>query len=236
MATARADALLACAAAITLAGCISSHFSPDAPDGVSLAGSWKLDHAASDDPQKVLAKMRDQATKIIKRHQDEMAARTDAAPPDVMNDATPPEGGSPPPGSPGQGRAGHADPLRRSPMAAIIRTMMERGDYLTIRQSRSEFVLDYGTSSRTFTPGGHSVVSAEGGVGDQNSGWHNKSYVIRIKPQNGPEVTDSYSLSADGQHLLETLAIANAELPAEQINRVYDRTTETAPRQAPTTD
>jgi hypothetical protein len=121
-------------------------------------------------------------------------------------------------------------------MAAIIHAMLERGDYLTIRQSPSEFVLDWGTSSRTFTPGGHSVVSAAGGVGDQNSGWSHKSYVIKIRPQNGPEVTDSFSLSADGANLLEKLSIASSELPAEQINRVYVRTTETAPRQTPTTD
>ena len=235
MAIVRAGALLACAAAVTLCGCMTSH-SPDAPKGVSLAGSWKLNHAASDDPQKVLAKMREQATRIIKRQQAEIAARTGTAPPDATGDGPPPEGGSPPPVSPGQGAAHRGDPLRRSPMAAIIRAMLERGDYLTIRQSPGEFVLDYGTFHRSFTPGGHSVVSAEGGVGDQNSGWNHKSYVITVRAQNGPEVTDSYSLSDDGQQLLETLAIGSAELPAEKIRRVYDRTTETAPRQTPTTD
>jgi hypothetical protein len=121
-------------------------------------------------------------------------------------------------------------------MAAIIRTMIERGDYLTVRQSPTEFVLDYGTSRRSFTPGGHSVVSAEGGVGDQNSGWSGKSYVIHVKPQLGPEATETYSLSPDGDHLLETLAIPQAELPAVKIRRVYDRTTESAPRQLPTTE
>jgi hypothetical protein len=234
MATVRAGALLACAAAVTLCGCHG--VSPDAPEGVSLAGSWKLNHAASDDPQKALAKMREQAARIIKRQQAEIAARTGTAPPDAMSDGPPPEANSAPPGSPGPGAPRHGDPLRRSPMAAIIRAMLERGDYLTIRQSQSEFVLDFGTFHRSFTPGGHSVVSAEGGVGDQNSGWHGKAYVITIKAQNGPTLTDTYSLSADAKQLLETLAIASSELPAVKINRVYDRTTETAPRQLPTTD
>jgi hypothetical protein len=236
MAIVRAGALLACAAAAALCGCMGSTFSADTPQGVSLAGSWKLDHPASDDPQKVLTKMREQATKIIKRQQAEMAARTGIVPPDVMGDAPAPEGTPPPPGGPGQGRPHHGDPLRRSPMAAVIHTMMERGDFLTVRQSASELVLDYGTSRRSFTPGLHSVVSAEGGVGDQTAGWYKKTFVIKVKPQNGPEVTESYALSPDGKHLLETLALASSELPAEQIKRVYDPTSETAPRQLPTTD
>jgi hypothetical protein len=234
MATVRAGALLSCAAAVTLCGCISSHFSADTPDGVSLAGSWKLNHAASDDPQQVLAKMREQAAKIIKRQQAEIAARTGTTAPDVMGDGPPPEGAAAPPVGPGGPRRG--DPLRHSPMAAIIHTMLERGDFLTVRQSPTEIVFDYGTSRRTFTPGLHSVVSAEGGVGDQNVGWSHKSFVIKVKPQNGPEVTESYALSVDGKQLLETLAIASSELPAEAIKRVYDPTSEAAPRQLPTTD
>jgi hypothetical protein len=235
MVTVRAGALLACTA-IALAGCLGSHFSADAPSGVSLAGRWKLDRAASDDPQKVLAKMREQANKIIKRQQAEMAAR-DVPQAEIAPEAPPADGGAPPPGGFGSGGAPpggpRRDPLRHSPMAAIIRVLIERGDYLTIRQSPGEFVLDFGTFSRSFTPGGHSVVSAEGGVGDQNSGWHHSAYVIRVKPQNGPEVTDVFSLSSDGQHLLETVSIASSELPSEEIKRVYNRTTETAPRQTP---
>ncbi len=233
MATVRAGALLACAAAVALCGCVG--FSADTPTSVSLAGNWKLNHAASDDPQKVLAKMRDQANKLIKRQQAEIAARTGTAPPDVMGDAPPPDGAAAHAGPPGQSGP-HRDPLRRSPMASVIRTMMERGDYLTVRQSPNEFVLDYGTSRRSFTPGQHSVVSAEGGVGDQNAGWHHNAFIIRVKPQNGPEVTETYALSADGKQLIETLAIASAELPAEGIKRVYDPTSETGPRQLPTTD
>jgi hypothetical protein len=236
MATVRAGALLSCAAAVALCGCGGSSFSADTPASVSLAGSWKLNHAASDDPQKVLAKMRDQATKLIKRQQAEIAARTGSVPPDVMGDAQPPEGGPAHAGTAGQAGAHHGDPLRRSAMASVIHTMMDRGDYLTVHQSPTEFVLDYGTSRRSFTPGQHSVVSAEGGVGDQNAGWHHKAFVIRVKPQNGPEVTESYALSADGKQLIETLNIASAELPAEGLKRVYDPTTEAAPRQLPTTD
>ena len=216
MATVRAGALLACAAAVALCGCVGSTFSPDMPEGVSLAGSWKLNHAASDDPQKVLAKMREQATKLIRRQQAEVAARTGTAAAGCHGRRTRArEQVRRPPAGQGQGGPRRGDPLRRSPMASVIRAMLERGDFLTVHQSPSEFVLDYGTSRRSFTPGLHSVVSAEGGVGDQNAGWHHKSFVIRVKPQNGPEVTETYALSADGKQLIETFAIASAELPAE---------------------
>ena len=58
----RAGGVLLCAAAATtLAGCAGSRLSPDAPAGVNLAGAWKLNRSASDDPQKVLNRMRAEA-------------------------------------------------------------------------------------------------------------------------------------------------------------------------------
>ena len=38
------------------------------------------------------------------------------------------------------------DPLQLSPMAHIIMETVARGDFLTVRESPGEFVLDYGTS------------------------------------------------------------------------------------------
>src|SRR6059058_130891 len=53
----RAGAVLLCtAAATTLAGCAGSRLSPDAPAGVNLAGAWKLNRAAGDDPQKEIGR------------------------------------------------------------------------------------------------------------------------------------------------------------------------------------
>src|SRR5215469_3988884 len=58
--------LAAAAAALTLAGCAGSP-KAETPAGVSLAGNWRLDHSASDDPQKVIDKMHAQAQKILRR-------------------------------------------------------------------------------------------------------------------------------------------------------------------------
>jgi hypothetical protein len=234
MPTVRATGVLLCAAAL-LPGCAGSRLAEQPPPGVSLAGAWKLDHGASNDPQKILDHMRAQALKIMGRP---------AQP--VLN--MPPRGGKPghiPAQSEDTGAdvftqaatpGPHFDPLQHSPMAHIVMDTVARGDFLTVRQGPGEFVLDYGTTRRSFTPGQHRVVSAEGGVGDQTSGWKGREYVIEVQPQLGPKVTESYGLSPDGKQLIETLHIGSAELPAVTLTRVYRPTEESAPHQLPTND
>jgi hypothetical protein len=128
------------------------------------------------------------------------------------------------------------DPLLHSQMMHVLAAALARGDFLTVRSSAGEVVFDYGTSVRSFTPGQHSVVSAEGGVGDQVSGWSGRDYVITVRAQLGPDVAERYALSADGKHLIEKLHIGPAELPAIDLTRVYDPTSETAPRHLPNND
>ena len=228
--------LLCAAAATTLAGCAGTRLSPEAPAGVTLAGAWKLNRTASDDPQKVLERMRAEAFKRIGR-------RVTTAPrPDVRGGGTrtsqpedqPFEEDSAPVHAPHG--APRPDPLLRSPMAQVLRTSIARGDFLTVRQGPGEFALDYGTSQRSFTPGARSVVSAQSGVADQTSGWKGREYVISVRAQLGPDVTERYGLSADGKHLVAKLHIATEELSAVDLTRVYDPTNETAPRQLPTND
>jgi hypothetical protein len=220
------------AVSVTLWGCAGNRLSPEPAAGVSLAGSWKLDHAASDDPQKLLAQMRVQAFKIISRHQAIQAAQPrsrggrqdqDMAPEEDPLFAAGPDGRRP-------------DPLQRSPMAQVVMATTARGDFLTVRQSSDELVFDYGTSRRSFTPAAHSVVSTETGVGDQISGWKGGEYVIEIKGQFGPNVTESYGLSADRQQLVDKLHIGSGELPAVNLTRIYRPTTEIAPQQLPSTN
>ena len=234
--------LLACAAA-ALAGCAGSP-KAEAPAGAGLGGNWKLNHALSDDPQQVIAKMRAQALKIIARASsgtDEVprggpggrggAGRGGGAQSPEVNPALMPD--EPAPG----GRGAHRpDPLRYSPMMHALAAVLARGDFLTVRQSSEELVFEYGTTARSFTPGARSVVSAETGVADQVSGWEGRDYVINIKPQLGPNIVDRYGPSSDGQRLIEKLRIGPAELPTVALTRVYERTTETAPRAPPTTD
>jgi len=213
-----------------LAGCAGSRLADEPAPGVNLAGAWRLDHSASDDPQKVLDQMRAEALKIIARQTQQVAmpARGGRQGSAQENGPDPALGQPPPPGA-------HFDPLRRSPMAHVLQNMVARGDFLTVRQGPGEFVLDYGTSRRTFTPGQHSVVSAEGGVGDQTSGWKGRAYVIEVKAQNGPAMSEEYELSADGKQLVAKLHIGSSELPAVNLTRVY-RPTDQAPQPLPVND
>jgi hypothetical protein len=219
----RARTLLPCAAAATLlSACLSSNMSPETPPGVSLAGTWQVDVAASDDPQKTLTHMRAEALKIINRNAAAAQARGATAPGAEADD-------------PATTHGPRRDPLQHSPMAHIVQAMLARGEFLTVRQTPAQLIFDYGTSRRSFTPGAHSVVSAEGGVGDQTSGWHGNEYVIHVRAQLGPDVEERYSLSPDRKHLIDHLHIGSYELPAVDLKRVYDATTATAPRQ-PTSD
>jgi hypothetical protein len=225
MSSARGAVSLLCAAAcLLLASCAGSRTSDSPPGGMSLAGTWRLDPAASDDPQKILSHMRAQALKIINRNIAQAQARVDS--------------GSAPPGTAAviDAAALRRDPLARSTAAHILREVIARGELLTIHQSPEQIVFDFGTSRRSFAPGAHSVVSAEGGVGDQHSGWSAHGYLIVIKAQQGPEVTDAYDLSAGGKQLVEKLHIGSYELPAVDLKRVYSLTTDATPHQLPTSD
>ena len=242
MRIARAGALL-CVAAAALAGCAGTRLSADAPPDLSLAGAWRLDRAASDDPQKVLERMRREAFRKMARR---VVAGTNApgargAGPRTAqrpDDSPFPADSAPADPAPVSARsAARPDPLARSPMAQLLRASIARGDFLTVRQAPGELVLDYGNSQRRFTPGAQSVVSAQDGVADQSSGWKGREYVIELRGQSGPDVTERYALSADGRRLVEKLHIGAEELSAVDLTRVYVPAGETTPtRQTPTSD
>jgi hypothetical protein len=224
--------LLLCLPGAGLGGCASG-MGAEPPAGVSLAGSWRLDPAASDDPQKLLDHMRQEALKIVMRQYNQY----NQAPPQQASGRGQQSRGPLTDEDYGFGTGGppRGDPLKRSPMAHIIENAVARGDFLTVRQGPEEFVLDYGTSRRSFTPGQHSVVSAEGGVADQTSGWDGHSYVIIVKEQYGSTVKEAYSLAADGA-LIEKLFVGAAELPGVTLTRLYRPSHDSAPRLAPSND
>jgi hypothetical protein len=221
-----AGVVLGAAAASVAVGCAGARLKAEPAAGVTLAGSWKLNRAASDDPQKVLERMRAEAVRRI--HAAAVRRPDPRGGPGAVDE--------PPTEDAAARGVQRADPLRRSPMAQVLMTRIARGEFLTVRQGAGSFQLDYGASQRRFTPGEHSVVSAEGGVGDQVSGWQGHEYVIEVRPQLGPQITERYGLSGDGRHLVEKLHVAAAELSAVALTRVYDPTDERAPRQLPVSD
>jgi hypothetical protein len=224
---------------VVLAGCIGTRLSPETPKGVQLQGVWRLNRTASDDPQKIIDRLNAEAQKKLRR-------ALNAPPPSSMD-------------QPGQqrrrGPVGNAgvtdqptqeelqaqqgpgvDPLRNSPTMHEFRAILQRSEYLTIRQSPDQVGFDYGTTVRSYTPGGHSVVSSENGVADQNAGWKGKQFVIKIKPQLGPQVLEEYELSPDGKQLLVKSHIGPFELSKVNFTRVYDATGAVVPNSRPSND
>ena len=238
MLTPRAPKSLICAAllmVVTLTGCFGSGLKADDGHAPRLQGIWRLNRAASQDPGKIIDRLKAEAEKKMRR-----AAN---APPPM--DASPRRRGGmqqqqspddiqaePPPQAPGPG----IDPLRNSPTMHELRAIIQRSDYLTIKQSTEQISFDYGTTVRSYTPGDHSVVSSENGVADQSSGWSAKKYEIAIKPQLGPRIVEEYSLSPDGKQLTVKATIGPFELSKVELTRVYDATGEAIPNSAPSID
>lgn len=236
---------LATLAAVVLAGCAGvSRLDPSPAKTVDLSGSWVLDHAASDDPQTLIEKLRPKPLKH----------RWDMPPDDGSgDDMGPPEGGqqgggggqqggrSRRGGSQGQGQPQMAyqnnnDAYTHSTVLKMLQADLARAESLTIRQDSDRFTLDYGGAVRNFTPGAVSVVSAAWGVADQSSGWKGREFVIHVKPQAGVASVESFSLADDGKHLVEELHLGGGEFPAVKLKRVYDRADHPVPRDVPTND
>ena len=54
-----ANSVMVCAAAVVgLGACAAGRLSSEPPPGVTLEGAWKLDHGTSDDPQKIIERVR----------------------------------------------------------------------------------------------------------------------------------------------------------------------------------
>jgi hypothetical protein len=229
-------------AAAMLTGCLGGRLHSDEPPGVRLQGVWKLNRGASQDPQKIIDALRAQADKKIRRAMNAPpvpvssgggGGRRRGGGAGAGQSATPDEyvAQGPPPGlTPG------GDSLRNSPTMHALRDVLQRNDYLTIRQSPDQVSFDYGSYKRSYTPGGHSVVSSENGVADQASGWDGKEYVINIRPQLGPAIVEQYELSPDGKQLVVKTRIGPFELQKVELTRVYDSTTSVVPNSGPSND
>ena len=247
MLTPRAPQALLCVALLmmlTLSGCMGAGLKADTGHAPQLQGVWRLDRTASEDPQKIIDKLKAEAEKKMRRAMNAAPSYSDSGPgaggrgrggrggaggqqqsPDDLQ-------AEPPPGPIGPG----GDPLRNSPTMHELRAVLQRSDYLTIRQSPEQISFDYGTTVRSYTPGDKSVVSSENGVADQTSGWSDKKYEIHIKPQLGPRVIEEYSLSPDGKQLIVKVTIGPFELSKVELMRVYDATGQVVPNSAPSND
>jgi hypothetical protein len=196
---------------------------PDVPAGVNLAGSWHLNREASDDPDVLIARLQEKLTQRMSRMReyrsdDVQAGTSEAGNRRGPNDARP--AGATAMGGGFRDRRRHRDFLRKYYGEALGARLSGNG--LIIEQSASRFVIARGDSRRSYTPGGHSVVSVVDGVADQSSGWKGREFVIDVRPQVGPRLTERYGLTAVGQ-LVEKVTLAeDNDLPGLEFTRVYE--------------
>lgn len=237
----RTAALALALLALAACGGSAGRLRPEAAAGVDLAGTWRLDPAASDDPQAMIHRMQQDMMKRMRRHR-EYGPPDDEETPGMDDDSSMgterrmPRGGGQSGGQSGdQGedprgrtRSGSASEharnrfIERFPYTLALGSALS-SDSLRIEQSPSRFAVIRGDDRRTFTPGGESVVSVADGVADQHSGWSGREYVIEVRPQVGPHVIERYGLSADGRQLVEKYTLTDEGLPKLQFTRVYDR-------------
>jgi hypothetical protein len=230
-------------AVTVLPGCVGSRLASEEPPGARLQGVWKLNRATSEDPQKIVQDLREQALKKIRRAMNARPPGDDGdfgqGPSQGQRQGRRGSGNSayevqdePRPQLPGPGM----DPLRNSPTMHALRDVMQRSDYLIIQQSPDQVSFDYGVTKRSYTPGAHSVVSSENGVADQKTGWNGKQYVVHIRPQLGPAFTEEYELSPNGRQLIVKTHIGPFELSKVNLTRVYDATDAVVPSSRPSNE
>jgi hypothetical protein len=234
---ARTGPLCATALVAALTGCATSGLSSETPPGVRLAGDWKLDPAHSDDLGKAVEQLRAQDRKG--RHKARTPQPQDAQGP-ASGHRRMHRGGSA--GQQGQGtengdsvlgpgEEADAGPPRSSPVDELM-SSVPRGDYLKITVGPNAFMVTSGGSADQYTPGLVSDISAEQGDAQQISGWKGTNYLIDTKPQWGPEIIQTYSLSTDGS-LTMTVRLTGGRTKLT-FTRVYARTKGVAPLAPPT--
>lgn len=204
-------------------GCSSvGSYGPTAPQGVDFAGTWRLNVAASDDTRKALAKFRPRRRSAQQSQQQVTGRRrrgqqSGQNPGDVLPEED--EGGPPTP----------------TLLTLIPNSDVLRNEVLAIRQRPDAFIVDYGTSTHSFTPGEKSVVSVPEGVGDQSAGWKGKDFVVDVRSQLGMQMTETFSLSnKTGRQLIVKIQLSGSSVPRVALTRVYDPTSAEAPRSLPT--
>jgi hypothetical protein len=199
---------------------------PDTPTGVNLAGTWRLNRAASDDPQAMIERIRKDEMKRMRRAY---------GPPPAEELPEIDEHGNPRRVQHDDGeRGGRMRFMPRLPYAEALGSSLT-ADTLQIEQSPTRFVLVRGDDRRSYTPGGDSVVSVPNGVADQHSGWAGKEYVIEVRPQVGARVIERYGLSADGHQLVEKVSLTDEGWPKLEFTRVYEPG-KLSPRDLPTSN
>lgn len=227
-------------ALICLTSCASEKLAQAPPAGVDFSGHWKLNEADSDDPQR-----------LIQTQFDAPAARQGASPSGGPGGGAGRRGGQG--GGPGSsaGLGGPGEAVMPS-VGAMGEGLRWPGKLLEIKQVAGVVAFSSGGVNRVCQPmdegrahGNHGAPPSRDGASPgrglpsggrdalprgrdtppPHCGWTNKTLVVRggDLDDDRPPFVEQYSLSEDGQRLVEVVGFGGGRLGGFSMSRVWDR-------------
>jgi hypothetical protein len=210
-------------AVIFLAACASEKLALAPPAGVDFSGTWKLNQADSDDPQRLLNQTEPGRAK----------ASSDGS-----------AGGGPPGGGRGGKRGGRSGSGMRAagaqapPSSATLRALGSSlhwpGKDLQIKQVGGIVELASENTNRTYRPAmakGHMPASANDDDALRRDGlpplcgWSARTLVVLVGDSADDRITveQHYGISEDGRRLVEVVGV-KGHMGGFTMSRVWDRT------------
>jgi hypothetical protein len=188
---------------------------PQSAHGTDLTGSWVLNAAASDDPERMLnERLTKERLRFEQWRREAQRSRPEGTPEDLESE-------QPPPGA-SQSRGPRPWQLRRE---ENFKRMLAVSPTLRITQSGTRVEIVSAVEARGVEAGTHTQVSMpEGELADSNVGWEGDSFVIDRRVKRGPRAWEQFRLlPKTGQ--LEYLMkwSGDSELSGMKIRRIYDR-------------
>jgi hypothetical protein len=204
-------------AVVVMAGCASDKLALAPPQGVDLSAHWKLNEADSDDPQRLL--------------QSQLANATAAAGP----------GGSTGSGGRGGGQSSRGGGYAGGPMGPAMPSVLTLDEALrwpekdlVIQQSGGTVTFSSGGSKRVCRPdvdrhrhrlSGNDASHGRGDVPPPVCGWDARTLVVQSgEPEDErPPFELRFSVSDDGQRLIEVVSFKGGRSSGFTASRVWER-------------
>lgn len=195
--------------AALLVSCASPPLAVAPPPGVDLSGHWKLDEADSDDPQRVLQAQQFGTDSIDNSGSGRRSGRRGGG-----GGAGPGGGNSPAGGAP-------VAPAALPPVTAVGAGLRWPGKELEIKQIGGVAAFTSDGHNRVYQPA--APVKKSHGV-EQACGWDGKTLVVQAEPdEDRPSFEERYTLSEDGQQLIQNVHFKRGKTRDMTLSRVWDR-------------
>jgi hypothetical protein len=218
-------------AALLLAACASQKLALLPPPGVDLSGRWKLNDADSDEPQRVL--------------QSQTTASGTPAAADPSGGRSGGRRGRGSAGGPGGGLGGPTGPSA-PPVGTMSEGLRWPGKDVEIKQSAGVVTVMSGGRTRIYKPAeaqkkpkkpprdedrSRDMPARGGGDAPSLCGWDDKTLVVQSGDPDDDHspFEERYSLSEDGQRLVEVVGFHGGRSNGFTMFRVWDRVPATPP-------